>query len=159
MEHRPRLSDIQNDYERRVRERLGEDALLTQHPTRGSVREIKLRLKSWVRAGLPFDFILYADAGDSPSIRVLLWSAAFDERKPSLLAWAKHANERVPDLVDETFAPIANWNCWRRVLVENEYPEGATIQATQFDAETLREAENRLFALIELLRPLVPSGA
>ena len=48
---------------------------------------------------------------------------------------------------------------FRRVLVENEYPEGATIQATQFDAETLREAENRLFALIELLRPLVPSGA
>ncbi len=158
MEHRPRLGDIQHGYEECLRKRFKKDAILTQYPTRGEIREIKLVLQSWMDAGLPFVFMLYADGGP-PRIRVLLWSDTFNNNAERLRAWARQVNLVSPGLIDEDFQALSDWKCWRRVFHEDEHPDAAVLQASGFDTETIQEAESCLCALVELLQPFVANDA
>jgi hypothetical protein len=155
LEHRPRLGDIQTAYEHFLRVNLGKDAILTHYPSKGDVREIKLKLQPWIDAGFPFDIMLYASTGERPSVRLLLWSDAFDKHAPRFRAWAKTVNHGSSCQVDEKFQPLSDWSCWRRVFDEDEYPEAAHLQASSFDAETVSEAGQRVLSIIELLRPFM----
>jgi PD-(D/E)XK nuclease superfamily len=151
LEHRPRIKDVLVAYERRLRERLGKDAEFEHYPTRGELREIKVTLRSWLDAGFPFTFMFYADPGERPQVRLLLWSGSFETRKTALKAWAQRVNKVLGHRLDDTFAPIGEWKAWRRVFREEDYPSDAAVEACNFDDETASEAADRVFRIVDML--------
>jgi hypothetical protein len=153
LEHRPRINDVLVAYERRLRERFGKDAEFEHYPTRGGLREIKMTLRPWVRAGFPFTFMFYADPGERAQVRLLLWSGSYEAHKEALKAWAQHVNSLLGFRLDDAFAPISEWKVWRRVFREEDYPSDAVVEASTFDDETASEAADRVLRIADMLHP------
>lgn len=155
MKHRPRLSDIREEYVALLRERF-EDAYFVFYPEkRGDLSEIKMNLESWDERGFPFTFMLHTKNGRRPHARVLIWQQSYEERADSLVSWARRVNASLGEpLIDENFSRLPGWG-WHKVLREEDHPPDAVIDDYAFDAETVRAAVDAVAALVELLRPHV----
>ncbi len=153
MEHRPRLEDIRELYEALLRERFGNDAYTYYWPPRGEPREIKMSLRSWENAGLPFEFVLHVDGDGLALVRLLLWVESYDAHAASLREWARKVNASDPGLIDGEFPKLPYWGTWRRVLREEDYPADAVLNEQAFDEATAREAVEAVVALFEKLQP------
>jgi hypothetical protein len=153
IEHRPRMIDVKESYERRLRDRLGGDVDFWYYPSRGELREIQLTLPSWESAGVPVTFMFYAGKGEPPHVRLLIYGKSYERRSRLLREWALNVNLVIGDCLDESFRPVSDWSVWRRVFREDDYPADAVLNERGFDEETAKEAADRVFSLIELLEP------
>jgi hypothetical protein len=77
LEHRPRLQDILETYQDRVRADLGQKLGFDVYPSKGELREIKLWLDDWWERGFPFVFMLVASDDGRAKVRVLVWQDDF----------------------------------------------------------------------------------
>ena len=151
MEHRPQLVDVQVAYEHRLRDRFGKDAVFSYHPSRGELREIKMWLRPWDTAGLPFVFMLHVRQGEPPRLRLLLWWEDYEHQAAALRNWARRVNPAINNCLDEQFQPSKNWSVWRRVFLEDD--SDTVLLERGFDEETAREAADRVFGIVEMLKP------
>jgi hypothetical protein len=158
MEHRPRLEDIRSVYEALLRERFGDDAHIYYFQPRGELREIKMRLHSWVNAGFPFEFILHVHGDGFPLVRLLIWGDRYDAHAASLREWAREVNAADPTLIDEEFPKLRYWWNWRRVFLEEDYPAEAFLDEQSFDEATARAAVEAVVALFEKLHPYIKAA-
>lgn len=158
MELRPGLGDVRDECVGLLRERFPDARFQFYPEKRSALREIKMNLRSWDEAGFPFTFMIRADDGERPYVRVLIWRDSYRKRAEGLSRWANSLNASLgPDaepLVDEGFSRIRGWD-WHKVLREEDYPSSAEIADDAFDEDTVREAVGTVAALVELLRPHV----
>ena len=158
LRYRPRLSDIRDLYVGLLRERFGADVDIYYYPERRrDLREIKMDLSSWHEKGFPFTFMLYANKGGRPRVRVLIWRDNYKEHAESLGAWARRVNALAgPPYIDENFTPLNGWNVWHRVFDEEDYPP-PILDEVVFDENTAVAAVDAIAAFVEQLRPYVES--
>jgi hypothetical protein len=84
-----------------------------------------------------------------------MWRDNYTARATSLTAWARRVNASAGPLIDENFAPLSGWGYWHRVLREEDYPPGATLEDQAFDERTAEAAADAVSALVKQLRPYV----
>ena len=114
----PSLQDYSAQWKKMVAEICGveEDSLLEYiYPAkRGIVKELKICVREWCEAGLPFTVMLYKY--QKAGIRILLYQGAFhEEAKAKLEKFAEFAN-RSGRVVNEEFPQLIGWSAWRSVL-------------------------------------------
>lgn len=157
LRHRPRLDDVQEEYVRRVREALGEDAKFRFYPLKKRpLLAIMVTLESWCEKGLPLTFMLDGKPGGEAQIRVLVDRGSFKEHGENMKRWAEIVN--VGDnnaLLDANFKQLRGWSHWHRVLDEEDYPPGAFFGDGVYDSCFVEEAVDRLLGLVGVLRPWV----
>lgn len=159
LEHRPRLSDVREEYVRLLADRYP-DAYFEYYPAgRTNLREIKMNLGSWDELGFPFTFMLETNGRNGePRVRALIWRESFEEHAGSLAAWARRANAASGEpTIDEGFPRIRGWD-WHKIFREEDYPEEVGLEEDAFDAETARAAFDAVVELVELLRPRVENA-
>ena len=159
VEHRPRLSDVREEYVRLLSVRYP-DTYFEYYPGgRANLREIKMNLRSWDERGFPFTFMLETNGRDGePRVRTLIWRESYEEHADSLAAWARRANAALGEpIVDEEFPRIRRWD-WHKIFREEDYPEKAGLEEDAFDAETARAAFDAVVEFVELLRPRVENA-
>ena len=155
MLHRPHMVDVQETYEELLRDHLGDEVEFSYYRSQGIIWEIKMQLTSWKKQDFPFIFMFHLGRiRHLLQVRVFLEADSYNVNQSHLPEWAKRVNEKEGPILDESFKPIRGWG-WRRVLIEEEYPQDAVLDEQSFDDETAREAAHRALALVERLRPYV----
>ena len=100
------------------------------HPQRGIVKELKIRIREWCEAGLPFTVMLYKY--QNASVRILLFQddcLEGSEPKSELKEFARFAN-RNDGIVNDKFPKLDGWKVWYSVLTKDgtdEEPEHTLI--------------------------------
>lgn len=136
-------------YEQRLREEFGDDSEITHYPSKGELREIKMRLKSWTAAGFPFTFMFFSRSG-VPHVDVLLERKELPKHEAALRDWSFKVNDGATPIVTGSFAPIPGWAHWCRVLLEEVVPPSES-----FDESVADKAADTVLSLVSLLRPHV----
>ncbi len=155
VKHRPRLEDVRDLYEALLRERFGDDARISYWHPRGGLREIKMALRPWEKAGFRFEFILHVDGKGLALVRLLVWGELFDAHTDTLEEWANRVEASNPGLVNPQFPKVRGWWNWRHVLLEEDYPADAVLDNQAFDEATAEEAVEAVVALYMKLEPYV----
>lgn len=155
IQYRPCLEDIQDGYEKKVEDyisnELGSKVTLYRYPIRNSgLKEIKFHINSWAEIGLEFTFMFYM-YDDRPAVRVFLWHETYSENIDQLFRFGKLAGH----IVDPDFKPVKDWSCWRRVFIEDDYPEESYFDDFAFNDKTIDRAMKRIKNYIDTLSPVV----
>jgi hypothetical protein len=155
MEYRPRLADIQQSYQQRVREEFGEDAKFLAYPQRGEPLQIQMSFSSWNEAGLPLTFMLVAGPGERPNVRAAVWGEQLDKYKEQLGEWAREVNSKESAiLIDEHFSWLGE-SRWYRVFLEERFRGDIELDAALFTEETVNEAVEQIAEMVAILKPHV----
>ena len=85
------------------------------YPQGGIVRELKIRIPEWSKAGLPFTVMLHKYQNADAGVRILLYTGHYPKDDAELKKFANHSN----DVVDDKFSPLTLWD-WRSVLTKDE---------------------------------------
>jgi len=156
-EYRPGLEDIRGSYLARLRAAHA-DIRDWVYPTRGSIREIKVRREAWTAARLPFTVMLHAycvEHDPRPAVRLWVSEPDLQSHRKELAAWAARvsAANRFPDgvAVDPSFPVVTGWDHWHRVLSEPDHPENAVVGDLSFSDAVSKAAADRAIQLIELV--------
>lgn len=167
VEHQPRLRDVFPLFEGRVQEKLPGDWKIWTYPrTRREIDEIKVTPKSWL-PDYPFTFVFHTkdevgEQGGRPRLRLLIAKHKFSDREDELRDWATRANESLGEQgieVDPDFPSIRGWPYWRRVLKEDDYPEGANLEEPVPVDETVDEVIRRIDQLYNVLDEHIPGDS
>lgn len=120
IENMPSLQDYSDQWKKIVAEvcDVGKDSLEeVTYSHRGIVKELKIRVREWCEAGLPFTVMLYKYR--NASVRILLYQGDFpEEAKAKLEEFAEFAN-RSGRVVNDKFPQLIGWSAWRSVLKDD----------------------------------------
>lgn len=120
-------------------------------PKRGIVKELKIRIREWCEASLPFTVMLYKY--QNASVRILLFQddcLEGSEPKAELKEFARFSN-RSNGIVNSEFPKLDDWDVWYSVLTKdgaNGEPEHTLIDDI-WSKDWEEKAEKRLREQIE----------
>ena len=120
IENMPSLLDYSAQWKKIVAEvcDVGKDSLKeVTYSHRGIVKELKIWIPEWHKAGLPFTVMLYKY--QNAGVRILLFQGDFhEEAKAKLEEFAEFAN-RSGRVVNDKFPQLIGWSAWRSVLKDD----------------------------------------
>ena len=100
--------------------------------------------------------MLYWGEFGPPWVRSLIHVKEFEPRSEKLRDWASQVNDSKDPVLDEMFRSMAGEpGMWRRILQEEDHPQNAILDERTLEEEIVREAADRVLALIEVIRPYV----
>ena len=152
IENMPSLLDYSAQWKKIVAEvcDVGKDSLEeVTYSHRGIVKELKIWIPEWHKAGLPFTVMLYKY--QNAGVRILLFQGDFhEEAKAKLEEFAEFAN-RSGRVVNDRFPQLIGWSAWRSVLKDDGTDQ--EIKGTLIDniwsEDWAEKAEKRLREQIE----------
>ena len=127
------------------------DLNLGKYSHKSRTAELKITVKDWNHAGMPFTLMLYNYA--TPALRVLIWSKHYDDNRVLLDKFSRRSNGIVG-----TFPKVSGWTCWRSVIAtdgDQELPQDSVIGYEIFHDEFWDEVEVMLRQQIGELLPLI----
>lgn len=156
MEYLPDLGEEEytEEYKRIVANVLSldeSDLKLDKYVTKGSTRELKIRVKKWNKAGMPFTLMLYNYK--TTALRVLIWSGEYEINAELL----KNLSRTSQGIVGN-FPKVSGWTCWRSVIAtdgDREVPQESIVGYEIFHDKFWEKVEVRLREQIGHLLPLV----
>ena len=146
--------EYENKYTGIVANIISEDEtelVVSKYPSRGSVKELKIRVPKWTDAGLPFTLMLYKY--DNAAVRVLLSEDAYDRNKDLVETFSEFSEGAIGN-----FPKVIGWGYWHSVLAADgnqaEVPE-TIIDAEIFEDEFWIQVQQRLEWQMNTLLPLI----
>ena len=121
-----------------------------KYPSRGSVKELKIRVPKWTDAGLPFTLMLYKY--DNAAVRVLLSQDAYDRNKDLIDTFSDFSK------AIGNFPKVAGWGYWHSVLASdgNQAEVQETIIGAEiFEDEFWNQVQKKLERQMSVLLPLI----
>ena len=156
----PHLGDEEylNKYKCIVAELLSTDKsnlVLDAYPSRGIVRELKIRVKSWTAARLPFVLMLYNCKNSA--IRVLLHRDDYKnvEYRNSLNEFSNNSNGTIGN-----YPSLVGWPPWHGVIAserDQQEVDETLINAEIYENEFWVQVKQNLDTQLNLLLPLIES--
>ena len=114
-------------------------------------RELKVRIKKWNDAGLPFTLMLYNY--EKLAVRVLMWSENLERHKHSLTKFLDMSEGYIGN-----FPRISGWNVWRSVIASDGtqwVPHESKIDYEFFHKEFWNDVERKLGRQMRELLPVI----
>lgn len=150
-EHRPKLEDIKDKLIAAVKKSVKTDIECDFYPEKkGDVKEIKITIEHWIhKCRLPITFMFYSyDTG--PACRVFVYESDYAENTDAFSQLAEKSEK-----IDNSFSKIRGWSCWRKVFLEEDYPEDSFIDDFSFSNRTIEELMEKFNSDYNFLKKLV----
>ena len=146
--------EYENEYTGIVANIISEDESeldVSKYRSRGSVKELKIRVPKWTDAGLPFTLMLYKY--DNAAVRVLLSQDAYERNKDVIDTFSESSEGAIG-----SFPKVTGWGYWHSVLASDG--NQAEVQETIIDAEIFekefwKQVQERLERQMNVLLPLI----
>lgn len=147
----PKLGDIRKEIEEGVRKIVGKEIEMEFYPSRGDLREIKIRVKSWSEAGAPICFVFYH--GQLPAVRTMLHIRDWQKSKDIMLG----LHRKYPQAIHKDCPRRKDWTDWHLVLATDSDTDKAwedtVVKDQSFTHKTAAALLERFKTQYETIKP------